>query len=92
MIFRSIVIPGAVPYIMTGLRIASGRAVVGVIGAEFISANEGLGFLITISGTTLQTARVFVGIIIIAGFGVLLNEILGRVERRFDRWRREVEH
>lgn len=89
-IFRSIVLPGAVPYIMTGLRIASGRAVVGVIGAEFVSANEGLGFLITISGTTLQTARVFVGIILIAGFGVLLNEILGRVERYFDRWRREI--
>lgn len=90
MMFRSIILPGAVPYIMTGLRIASGRAIVGVIGAEFVSANEGLGFLITISGTTLQTARVFVGIIIIAGFGVLLNEILGRIERRFDAWRREI--
>ncbi len=90
MIFRSIVLPGAVPYIMTGLRIASGRAVVGVIGAEFVSANEGLGFLITISGTTLQTARVFVGVILIAGFGVVLNELLGRVERYFDRWRREI--
>jgi len=88
--FRSIILPGALPYIMTGLRIASGRAVVGVIGAEFVSANEGLGFLITISGTTFQTARVFVGIILIAGFGVLLNEILGRVEQRFDVWRREV--
>jgi ABC-type nitrate/sulfonate/bicarbonate transport system permease component len=90
MIFRSIVLPGAVPYIMTGLRIASGRAIVGVIGAEFISANEGLGFLITISGTTLQTPRVFVGIMLIAGFGVLLNEILGWIERYFDRWRQEV--
>lgn len=89
-IFRSIIVPGAVPYIMTGLRIASGRAVVGVIGAEFVSANEGLGFLITISGTTLQTARVFVGIILIAAFGVLLNEILGRVESYFDRWRRQI--
>ena len=90
MIFRSIILPGAVPYIMTGLRIASGRAVVGVIGAEFVSANEGLGFLITISGTTFQTPRVFVGIMLIAGFGVLLNEILGRVESHFDRWRREI--
>ena len=92
MIFRSIILPGALPYIMTGLRIASGRAVVGVIGAEFVSANEGLGFLITLSGTTLQTARVFVGVILIAGFGVILNEILGRVERYFDRWRREIGH
>lgn len=90
MVFRSIVVPGSIPYIMAGLRIASGRAIVGVVGAEFISAHEGLGFFISISGTTLQTARVFVGIIILAGFGILLNELLGRVERRFDDWRREV--
>jgi NitT/TauT family transport system permease protein len=90
MTFRSIVLPGSVPYIMTGLRIASGRAIVGVVGAEFISSNEGLGFLISISGTTLQTSRVFVGIILLASFGVILNEVLGRIERRFDAWRREV--
>ena len=78
------------PYIMTGLRVASGRAIVGVVGAEFISSNEGLGFLISISGTTLQTSRVFVGIILLAAFGVILNEVLGRVEHRFDAWRREV--
>ncbi len=88
--FRSIVLPGSVPYIMTGLRLASGRAVVGVIGAEFISANEGIGFFISISGTTFQTARVFVGILLLAGTGILLNEVLGRIERRFDSWRREV--
>ena len=89
-VFRTIVLPGSVPYIMAGLRLASGRAIVGVVGAEFISSNEGLGFMITISGTTLQTSRVFVGIIIIAAFGVLLNELLGRLERHFDAWRRDV--
>jgi NitT/TauT family transport system permease protein len=89
-IFRTIVLPGSIPYIMTGLRLASGRAVVGVVGAEFISANEGLGFFISISGTTFQTSRVFVGIILLAATGVILNEILGRIERRFDSWRREV--
>lgn len=90
MTFRSIVLPGSVPYIMTGLRIASGRAIVGVVGAEFISSSEGLGFLISISGTTFQTARVFVGIILLATFGIVLNEVLGRIERRFEAWRREV--
>jgi ABC-type nitrate/sulfonate/bicarbonate transport system permease component len=90
MTFRTIVLPGSVPYIMTGLRLASGRAVVGVIGAEFISANEGLGFFISISGTTFQTSRVFVGILLLAATGIVLNEVLGRVERRFDSWRREV--
>jgi len=90
MVFRSIVLPGSIPYIMAGLRIASGRAIVGVVGAEFVSAHEGLGFFISISGTTLQTSRVFVGIVLLAGFGILLNELLGRIERRYDAWRREV--
>ena len=89
-IFQSIIIPGSIPYIMAGLRIASGHALVGVVGSEFISAHEGIGFFISISGTTLQTARVFVGLVLLAGFGVFLNEALGRVERRFDPWRREV--
>ena len=90
MTFRTIVLPGSVPYIMTGPRLASGRAIVGVIGAEFISSNEGLGFFISISGTTFQTSRVFVGILLLAATGILLNEILGRIEHRFDSWRREV--
>lgn len=90
MVFRTIVLPGSVPYIMTGLRLASGRALVGVVGAEFISSNEGLGFVISISGALLQTDRLFAGLIILASFGIVLNELLGRLERRFERWRAEA--
>lgn len=89
-IFRTIVLPGSVPYIMTGLRQAAGRALVGVIAAEFVASNEGLGFLITLSGQTLNTARVMVGIVIIAALGVALGEVLRRIEQRFDVWRREA--
>lgn len=90
MVFRSIVLPGSVPYIMTGLRLASGRAVVGVVGAEFVSANQGLGFIIAVSGQTLLTSQVFVGIILLASFGIVVGELIGRVERRFEAWRPEV--
>ena len=90
MTFRTIVLPGSVPYIMTGLRQASGRAIVGTVGAEFISSNQGLGFLISISGQTLNTSKVMVGIILLASFGIVTSEILGRIERRFDVWRRDV--
>ncbi|HET8567772.1 MAG TPA: ABC transporter permease [Candidatus Limnocylindria bacterium] len=89
-IFRTIVLPGSVPYIMTGLRQAAGRALVGVIAAEFISSNQGLGFLITLAGQTLNTSRVMVGIVIIAAFGVFLGEVLRRIESRFDVWRKEA--
>ncbi len=88
--FQTIVLPGSIPYIMTGLRQASGRAIVGVVGAEFISSNQGLGFVISLSGQTLNTSRVMVGIILLASFGIVTSEILGRIERRFEVWRREV--
>jgi ABC-type nitrate/sulfonate/bicarbonate transport system permease component len=90
LIFKTIVLPGSVPYIITGLRLGASRALVGVIAAEFISANVGLGFLISVAGATLNTARVMMGIVIIASFGVVVGEILRRVERHFDVWRREV--
>jgi ABC-type nitrate/sulfonate/bicarbonate transport system permease component len=90
MLFRTVVLPGSLPYIMTGLRQGAGRAVVAVVAAEFISANQGLGFLIAVAGQTLQTSRVFMGIVLLAAFGILLGEILGRLERRFDVWRRQA--
>lgn len=89
-IFRTIVLPGSVPYIITGLRLGAGRALVGVVAAEFISSNQGLGFIISVAGSTLNTSRVMVGILIIATFGIVTGEILRRVEARFDVWRREV--
>jgi NitT/TauT family transport system permease protein len=90
-VFTSIVLPGSVPYIMTGLRQGAGRAVVGVVAAEFISSNQGIGFLIMVSGQTVQTSRVFVGIVLLAAFGIFTGEVLGRIEHRFDVWRREAQ-
>jgi ABC-type nitrate/sulfonate/bicarbonate transport system permease component len=87
-LFRTVVLPGSVPYIMTGLRQGAGRAVVGVVAAEFISSNQGIGFLISLSGQTLQTSRVFVGIILLAAFGIIIGEVLGRIDHSFDKWRR----
>jgi len=89
-IFRTIVLPGSVPYIMTGLRQGASRAIVGVVAAEFISSNQGIGYLITVSGQTLNTPRLMVGIVMLAAFGILTSEILSRIEQRFDVWRREA--
>jgi len=89
-IFRTIVLPGSVPYIMTGLRQGASRAVVGVVAAEFISSNEGLGFLIILSGQTLNTSRVMVGIVMLAAFGIFTGEVFRRIEQRFEVWRREA--
>ncbi|HLY66596.1 MAG TPA: ABC transporter permease subunit, partial [Chloroflexota bacterium] len=86
-LFRTVVLPGSVPFILTGLRLAAGRAWVGVVVAELIGANEGLGAMINLSGKMLDTGRAMLGIVILGIFGVVLGEVLGRIEKRFDVWR-----
>jgi NitT/TauT family transport system permease protein len=85
-----VVLPSTIPFILTGLRIASGRALVGVVLAELIAANQGIGFLISISGTTLNTARMMIGVLLLGIFGVVIGEVMRRIEARFDAWRPEL--
>ena len=86
-LFRTIVLPSCVPFILAGLRLGVGRGLVGVVVGELYGASAGLGFLVAMAGATYQTDRVFVGIGLIAGFGVLCNELLTRAEARVEAWR-----
>jgi NitT/TauT family transport system permease protein len=86
-LMRTIVLPTALPFFLTGARIASGRALVGVVVAEFVAANQGIGFMMSVAGNTLRTDRLMVGLAILGIFGMLLGEVIGRIERHFDRWR-----
>jgi NitT/TauT family transport system permease protein len=86
-IFKSIVLPSSVPFILTGLRLGVGRALIGVVVGELYAATAGVGFMITVA---FQTDKVFVGIMILALFGVLCVELLTRLERRFETWRPKV--
>jgi NitT/TauT family transport system permease protein len=86
-ILRTIVVPSCVPFILSGLRLAVGRALVGVFVCELYGASAGIGFLISVSGMTFQTDKVFVGIAIMAAFGILCNGIISRAERKMDKWR-----
>ena len=89
-IFRSVVFPSTVPFILTGLRLAVGRALVGVFVGELYDATAGVGFMVTVAGATFQTDKVFVGVLIFAITGVVLTAVLDRIERRFDKWRPKV--
>ena len=89
-IFKSVVFPSTLPFLLTGLRIAVGRALVGVLVGELYAATAGVGFMITVAGATFQTDKVFVGILIFAIAGIVLTDILDRVEHRFDKWRPQV--
>ena len=90
MVFKTVVLPSTVPFILTGLRLGVGRAIVGVMVGELYAATAGIGFMITVAGATFQTDKVFVGVSIFALSGMFLMELLTRLERRFDKWRPKV--
>jgi NitT/TauT family transport system permease protein len=76
-----------VPYILTGFRLAAGQATVGVVVAELVAGNEGIGFLLNRAGSNLQSGLVM-GIILLLGlWGIFLAEIMRRFEGRFEAWR-----
>jgi NitT/TauT family transport system permease protein len=89
-IFRNVVLPSTVPFILTGLRLAVGRALIGVMVGELYAATAGIGFMITVAGATFQTDKVFVGVLVFAVTGMIATEMLDKVERRFDKWRPKV--
>ncbi|MGE5218075.1 MAG: ABC transporter permease [Chloroflexota bacterium] len=89
-IFKSVVVPSTVPFIITGLRLAVGRALIGVMVGELYAATAGIGFMITVAGATFQTDKVFVGVLIFAISGMFATEIINKAEKKFDKWRPKV--
>lgn len=85
--FRTVTLPASVPYVLTGARLGTGRALVGVVIAEFLASNGGIGFYISLNGSLLQSSRVYFGIILLGILGTVLGEAVRAVERRFERWR-----
>ena len=90
LIFRRVVLPGSVPFILTGFRLGIGHALTGVVVAELIAAKHGVGQLIAISSQTFQTPKMLAGVILIACTGMLLTTILQRIENRFQSWRPQI--
>jgi ABC-type nitrate/sulfonate/bicarbonate transport system permease component len=89
-IFRTIALPGTVPFIVSGLRLAVGQALIGVFVAELSGAQSGVGMLMNNAGQQFQTSVVFAGLFIFALTGVTLNALLQRFERHFDAWRKSA--
>src|SRR5262245_32076858 len=86
-IFWKIILPAAIPFIMAGIRLAVGLAIIGIIVAEFFTAISGLGGMIVEYANVFATAKLFVPIIVIALVGVVLTEFVMWLERRMSRWR-----
>jgi NitT/TauT family transport system permease protein len=85
--FKTVVLPASVPFVLTGARLGTGRALVGVVVAEFLASNVGIGFYISLGGSLRQSAKVYFGIIILGTLGIVLGEAVRMIERRFERWR-----
>jgi NitT/TauT family transport system permease protein len=89
-IMKEIVLPSVLPYIMAGLRLGIGKAVIGMVIAEFLTAISGLGGIIISSANSFQTAQMFVPIIVIMVLAVLLSYLMGLIERRVAPWQTEI--
>jgi len=86
-IFRTVALPGSIPFILSGMRLGIGSALIGVFVAELVGAQHGVGQLIVDAGNQFQTAKVFAGLIIFAVTGVILSAAVRRAEKHFEAWR-----
>jgi sulfonate transport system permease protein len=90
-IVSRVVVPGALPGFLVGLRFSLAYSVLGLVAAETVNANEGLGFLITQAQTYLQTNKVFVGLVIYSILGLVADQFVRILERVLLRWRPSYE-
>ena len=93
-VFLKVVLPSAVPFVLTGMRVALGFSFMGIVAAELIGAREGLGFLIMNSQLLLQTDQLFVGLLALGVVGLIVDRIfravLARSMRRYMQFHHDV--
>ncbi|MFG1708188.1 ABC transporter permease [Nonomuraea sp. M3C6] len=89
-ILRQIVIPSVIPSIMTGLRIGIGKAVVGIVIAEFFTAIGGVGGVIVDAGHSFQPDRMFAAVVVLMLAAVALTGLIGLIERWLAPWNRSI--
>ncbi|KIN70504.1 Binding-protein-dependent transport systems inner membrane component [Sulfitobacter noctilucae] len=86
-IVGKIVLPGAMPGILSGLRISLTIAIILLVAAEMLGAEYGIGAYILQAGSLYDLERLFAGVVILSVLGVLVSGVIGIIERRVLRWR-----
>jgi NitT/TauT family transport system permease protein len=86
-IFTKVLIPSALPFIVTGVRLAIGRCLIGVVVAEFFGSRAGLGHMVFTASQSFDTASVFAGVFLLMAIATSLMRLTQRVERRIAPWR-----
>jgi len=86
--FRHVILPGALPIIFSGLRLALGTALIVIVAVEFVRADRGVGYLIFYYWQVLVTPRMYAALVVVMVLGVGLTALLQWLERRVMPWRR----
>ncbi len=86
-VFRKILLPGALPFVVVGLRLGATIGLINTVVAELYTAVRGLGGLLALYGNTFQMERYFVVVFILAAVGTLVTQGLRLLESRMERWR-----
>jgi NitT/TauT family transport system permease protein len=87
-IVRKIILPGALPAILSGFRISASIAIILLVAAEMIGAEFGVGAYILLAGSLMATDQLIAGVAILSVMGLCVSWLIGRAERYFLRWRR----
>lgn len=88
-IFLKVVLPAALPSVITGLRVGMTQTVLGVLLAELYAANTGLGYFVMLYSQTFKPAQLFALFFAVAALSFVVNEALRGLERHASRWREE---
>jgi NitT/TauT family transport system permease protein len=89
-LWADVVVPSALPYIAAGLRLAVGRALVGMVVAEFFTSITGVGYLIVRYGNSFQPDHLLVPIVVVMALGIVLTSITRGLEKRIAPWQKAV--
>jgi len=89
-IMMKVVLPSAMGWILTGLRIAIPYALIGAVIGELVASNVGLGYLIDESASVFNTAGVFAALLVLTIFATLLNMLVDLLDKRMSRWKTDV--
>jgi NitT/TauT family transport system permease protein len=86
-LFQKVILPASVPTIFTGVRLAGAYSILVLVAAEMVGAKAGLGYLINYAQYNFQVPEMYAGIITISLLGLLFNQLLVTLERRFTAWK-----
>jgi NitT/TauT family transport system permease protein len=87
MMFTDVALPGALPSIVAGLRVALGVTMLVIVAAEFVGAKSGIGYLIWTSWQVFQVEKMYVGLVVIAVLGYLVSLAMDELEHFLIPWR-----